>query len=321
MKQPDKPVESSRIMEAIRAKRAPRTGKAGNIEELEAKLIADIESFDLSAAERQAIREQQALREFGGGDPESPFPKIVATGAERRLDLQQGRTSRAMGPAQGAIGTSSLLQQLRQQAATRQKEDHEALAERTTVNESIDQTLKYVFFYLHDFVQQVNIVKPPVPRRYAVADDVVFDDLVWQEGFADYRTQAQSAGALVELVSLSFQLASPKDFVVERDALRVDRLRNTLFDFGLQFSCKEFRNARSFVERAEFAIRGHVGVSVRWRADFAKGLIQVESRNLERPGTVTYTLDPAAVDQALLDEFGKLALGLPNVFRELAKRT
>ena len=61
-------------------------------------------------------------------------------------------------------------------------------------------------------------------------------------------------------------------------------------------------------------------VSVRWRADFANGLIQVESRNLERPGTVTYTVDPVAVDQALLDEFGKLALGLPNVFRELAKR-
>ena len=321
MKPPEKPVQSSRILEAIRAKRAPRTGKAGNIEELEAKLIADIESFDLSAAEHKAIQDQQGLSEFGMVNAVSPFPTILPGGAERQLDLQQGSAGRTMGATQTSVGGSSFLCQLREQAVTRQKADHEALAERTTVSEAIDQTLKYVFFYLHDFVQQVNIVKPSVPRRYAVADDVVFDDLVWQEGFADYRTQAQSAGAMVELVTLSYQLASPKDFVVERDALRVDRLRNTLFDFGLQFSCKEFRNDRSFVERAEFAIRGHVRVSVRWRADFANGLIQVESRNLERPGTVTYTLDPAAVDQALLDEFGKLALGLPNVFRELAKRT
>ena len=58
------------------------------------------------------------------------------------------------------------------------------------------------WLFLHDLVQQLNIVKPPVQREYVAAGDVMFSGLVWQEGFADYRTQSQSRGAMVELVTL-----------------------------------------------------------------------------------------------------------------------
>ena len=55
-------------------------------------------------------------------------------------------------------------------------------------------------------------------------------------------------------------------------------------------------------------------------ADVAKGVIMLETRNLERLGSALYTLRPQAIDQALLDHFGHLVLGQPNRFRELAKR-
>lgn len=98
-------------------------------------------------------------------------------------------------------------------------------------------------------------------------------------------------------------------------------MRAALFDYGLQFSCKEFKNERSYVERAEFQIGGQIGVSARWKADFANGTLTLESRNLERFGSVVHAMiRPESVDQALLDEFGRLLLALPNRFRELARR-
>ena len=87
-----------------------------------------------------------------------------------------------------------------------------------------------------------------------------------------------------------------------------------------RFTCKEFKNERSYVERAEFEIGGQVGVSARWKADFANGVLILESRNLERLGSVVYTLKPDAIDKEFLDEFGRLLLGLPNHFRDLVKR-
>jgi hypothetical protein len=317
----EKTAESSRILDAIRAKRERRTGHVANIAELEASLMADIENFDLDEAERLARREQLASLGAGMSDASLAFPKIVPAGTVRNLERRQGTAQGDENP-QGIVNGSSLLGQLRHQAEVRQGELHSELAERTAVNSSLDQALKYLFFYLHDLVQQLNIVKPAIPRDFTAAGDVVFRNLVWQEGFADYRTQTQAAGAMVELVTLSYQLAaSPNAFTIERDGPAVERVRTTLFDYGLQFTCKEFRNERSYIERAEFYIAGQISVSARWKADFATGTLTLEARNLEHLGSVVQTMiSPEAVDQALLDEFGRLVLGLPNRFRDLVRR-
>ena len=323
MSNSDKNAESSRVLDAIRAKRDRRISHIGDIDELEASLIADIEAFDLNEAERQARREQ--LASFGAGMVgfAQAFPEIVPAGAVRKLERRQPGAPAGdetdQNPQQILEG-SSLLGQLRHQAESRQRELHSEMAVRSASNNALDQALKYLFFYLHDLVQQLNIVKPAIPRIYSAAKDVVIGDLVWQEGFADYRTQSQAAGAMVELVTLSYQLASPRHFVVERDGPAVERLRTAIFDYGLQFSCKEFKNERAFVVRAEFEIRGQISVSARWKADFANGVLILESRNLERLGSSLITVRAAAVDQTLLDEFGRLVLGLPNSFRDLAKR-
>ena len=83
---------------------------------------------------------------------------------------------------------------------------------------------------------------------------------------------------------------------------------------------EEFKNERGYVERAEFEIRGEVSVGARWRADFDQGVLVLETRNLERLGSAVFTIRPQFVDDALLDDFGRLILGQANRFRELAKR-
>ena len=47
----EKAGESSRILDAIRAKRERRTSSVGDIEELEASLVADIDSFGRKEAD------------------------------------------------------------------------------------------------------------------------------------------------------------------------------------------------------------------------------------------------------------------------------
>ncbi len=311
--------DSSRILDAIRAKREHRTSQAGELEQLEASLLADIDSFDLNEAERQARREQLASMQGGMSNLSMVFPEIVPAGAVRHLDLRT-RDGDTREDPEWIARSSDFLGQLRQRAELRQRELHVEMAVRSASNDVLEHALKTLFFFLHDVVQQLNIVKPAIQREYVAAGDVMFSGLVWQEGFADYRTQSQSRGAMVELVTLAYQLESPLRFSIKREGPGVERLRMVLFDYGLQFTCKEFKNERSYVERAEFEIGGRVGVSARWKADFANGVLILESRNLERLGSVAHTLRPGAIDQELLDEFGRLLLGMPNHFRELAKR-
>lgn len=315
----DRTAESSKILEAIRAKRERHTkATPGDIARLEASLIADIDSFDLNGAEAAARREQMSL---GAGlmNIELDYPDIVPTGAARQIGHHGGLPEAA--EVDGDHPGGDLLGALRHQAEVRQRELHSELAERTASNLVLDRMLKHLFFYLHDLVQQVNIVKPKIHREYNAAGEFVISDLVWHEGFADYRTQTQAAGAMVELVTVSCQLASPMSFeVVRAGPAAVDLFRNTIFDYGLQFDCKEHRNERGYLERAEFQVRGQIAVSARWKADFPNGVLVLETRNLERLGSTSTTIRPQAFDQALLDEFGRLLLALPNKFKELARR-
>lgn len=309
---------SSAILDAIRAKRESRSISTTDIARFEEALLADIEAFDIDVAEARAHHEHQNRSGAGTLNASLAFPEIAPTGKA----FHPAGESAPVAPSASVSGNpdSCLLAQLRQQAAHHQQAMHAALAERNTINESIDQALKQTFFFLHEFVQQLNIVKPDIPRKYPLIEHFEISQLAWQEGFADYRTQAQSAGALLEMVSFSYQLQAPGSICIERDDLRVDRFRAVLFDYGLQFSCKEFRNERRYVERAEFEIRSQLSVSARWRADFAQGQIILETRNLERLGSIPYQIRPALINQTLLDEFGRLVLGQPNRFRDLIRR-
>jgi len=318
MSNPNKTDTASAIHEAIRAKRDRKTGVVDDIAALEASLLADIEAFDLDAAERRAQREHNANAVAGLGDASLVFPEIVPLGAGARPISGQA-TGQTVEPDRSA-GNGSLLDELRHQAELRQRQNHTAMAERTSGNEAIDQALKHLFFYLHDFVQQLNIVKPGIPRDYPLLEQYVLNQLAWQEGFADYRTQSQSAGAMVELVTFSYRLIGAGLPVITREGSSVDRFRTMLFDFGLPFTCKEFKNQRSYVEKAEFSINSELSVSARWRADFANGVVILETRNLERLGSAAYSLVPSALDQPLFDAFGRMVLGQPSQFRELARR-
>ncbi len=319
MSNPENSDKTSSIQEAIRAKRERKTSLIDDIEALEASLLADIEAFDLDAAERRAQRELSVQSGAGMSDASLVFPEIAASGATPRPLKSQASAPEV--PPERPVETGGLLDQLRRQAEIRRREEHSALAERTATNEAIDRALKHAFFFLHEFVQQVNIVKPAIPRDYPLLEKYTLSALSWQEGFADYRTQSQSAGALVELVSFSYRLVGAALPPIERDGPAVERFRAMLFDFGLPFTCKEFKNERSYVESAEFQVSSELSVSARWRAYFAKGMLTLETRNLERLGSVIYHIVPTSIDQLLLDEFGRLVLGQPSRFRELAKRT
>lgn len=302
--------------------REARSKLEEDIAALEASLLADIESFDLDAAERRARRDNFPLPSSGKASPALAFPTICD--ARPSQTLHGTRDQDHSGPELTSALDSksgSVLSELRRQAEQRQQDVQHAIAERSAVNESVDQRLKYLFYYLHDFVRQLNIIKPAISRPYPLLEGYALSQLAWQEGFADYRSQSLGANALVEQVTFSYRLAGGNPLILVREGTSVDRLRTRLFDFGLVFNCKEFRNERHYIERCEFEVKNEISVTVRWRADFDQGRIVLESRNLERPGSTTMLIHPLAIDLALLEEFARLVLDRPSQFRRLARRS
>lgn len=299
-------------------RRGQSSSLAEDIAALEASLLADIEAFDLDAAEHKQL--QETLNTVGGGlrATATGFPEIAPSGVQRTAQAKKAESARVA--AENVSNNGDLLTQLRQQATARQAADRDANARQAAQDDDIDRALRQIFQYLHELTQQLNILKPSIGHDYPIADQQVLCQLVWQEGFADYRTQDQASGSRAELVSLGIRLGGAPSFCIKRDGPAIERFRTQLFDWGIRFECREFHNERRYVERAEFEISGSLNVNIRWQADFVQGRLLFEARNLERLGTVQLSIRPAAIDQALLEELGRLLLGQRSRFRELARR-
>lgn len=312
----------SAVQAAVRAKHEPAAGRSVDLAREEAALLAEVSRFEAPLADSLAPAQHSPRI----AEPETPalvFPEIIEVGIFRTIADQPVRQDTPP-PAPTAkapvVAGSSLLDSLKAQAVAQQVSVDAARAEQGEIGRQIDAALKKLFFYLHDLVQQLDVLHPVSGRRYPLIEDQIMEGLAWQEGFADYRALPQSRGGWVESVSFSYQLAREQACYVRRQAFGIERFRNILHDYGLLFYCKEVRNATREVQHADFEIPAKVSVTTRFRADFANQQIVLETRNLERFGILRYLLRPAAVDDALCDEFTRLVLGQPNQFRELSRR-
>lgn len=282
-----------------------------------AALLADIEAFDIEAARRR-VQEIDARNTgprrsstvFPSVAPDPGLPSIPALPEVAPAAAEEVSVEREKARAGG------LLAQLRDEVVSRQRRADEASQEQGAMRATLDRRLRMVFDYLHDLCTQLNYLKPPVDRAYFFLDsDDAFRDLSWNEGFTDLRSRPQQEGGGIERVSFTYTLKGPGERTLERAGPGVERLRHILFDLGLRFECRELRNRQRELEQAWFTVADEVNVQLVWRADLDKGVVVLESRNLERLGHAMVSLLPESVGEAMLDEFGRLVLGRENSFR------
>lgn len=292
-----------------------------------AALLADIASFDIEAARRRVqqidarytgIRGTKA--DFSGTALDLGFPDVTGLNPpEPRVVAPE--VSPLPEPEVPSVPCGGLLEQLRDEVALRQRGASEASRDADRLRESLDRSLRAVFDYCRELSTQLNFLKPQVGRNYYLLDsDDPIRNLSWQDGYADFRTRSTGEGGSIERVSMGYTLQGPGKRSLERSGGAIERLRQMLFDLGLKFECQERRNRLRELESGVFTVADEVSVLVVWRADFEKGEIVVESRNLERLGFVTFTLKPEAIGPTLLDEFGRLVLGRDNRFRSCLAR-
>lgn len=318
-------IVQGQIAEAIRAKRERHSSTSirEELEAMEASLLADIESFDLDAMARQVQAEsQQQNVVVPVAESSLVFPDILDDGAMPRVGIAaqpelKPETEAAPAPSPSSGG---LLDILRRQAEACQHHNDARHHQLTQLETQADLALRQVFSYLHELVLQLNVIKPLVPRHYLVAGSHELQGLGWQQGFCDYRTRPESAGATMESISFNYRLVGKQGLVLDRDGAVAETFRQSLFDLNLNVKVEEFRNERRYLERARFTVAPEVKVNVRWEADLQQGVIVVLARNLDRLGSARYLLALENIDQALLDEFGRMLLGQPHKFFSYLRR-
>ncbi|MDR1848708.1 MAG: hypothetical protein LBQ75_01565, partial [Zoogloeaceae bacterium] len=189
----------------------------------------------------------------------------------------------------------------------------------------LDASFRRIFAFLNELVQQLNILKPVIPRVFPLAEGQAFRNLTWQNGNVDYRsTTIHTATAEMESVTLTYRLASEttQPLCLERGSESAESFQKKLFDLGLTVDVKKvFHENRGVLEKLQFIIHQEIKTHVRWVGNPEDGRLRCESNNLERLGRLTWLLPPEApMDMRFLNEFGRLLMGQKHDFPHVLNR-
>jgi len=283
---------------------APRADASGPAwDDFQSRLLADIDAFAAAEVAPPPDPSPPPARASAAGT--LAFPALAADGLTGEAE------------ADGAPARSSLLDELAEEARRRRGSlaiGAPAVGALTPEIRALDAEMRRLFAYLNDFVRHLNTINPPLPRVYPFLNIAVIKGLGWQRGFADYRTRDVAGQPIITRLTLSWTLAGPGHFEVEREAGAVERMRARLFDDRLRFAEEEIRNARGLVERVRFRVFHEIAAGAAFTCDESGRGVRLATGNLERFGRVDYLIAAELLGPALYDEFGKLVLGKPNRF-------
>jgi hypothetical protein len=284
------------------------------------QLLDDIEAFSLNGP---PVCDEGPAKPIFTRDKLS-FPDLTKAPPEQKKNVATAMAERAAGlvTASSPATGGSLLDRLKQQAQAVQHSTVKRDADGELRAFHLSASLGAGFHYLNDLIKQLNIIKPAVPKAFVFAGNIVFAEMSWVDGAADFRMlPTATEDRLYETMTVRFRLSASHQLQVERDALGVEPLRKMLHDANIAFQLEERKNKRSQIESGLFTIPCELKAGFLLKADYETNDLVLRTRNIDRFGMMEFRFQAGDLTQATLDELAQLMLGQENQFLKRFRRS
>lgn len=274
--------------------------------DLFAELHAAIDNFTLVPEQPDSTSSGPSAREVGA------FPTIDPD-AHRELSSSTAAPPAKVEEAPAPLLGGGLLAELAAAAGAQSQVSESDETRRLASARRLSKALQGIYGYLNQLAQHVNVLKPEVKRSYRLNAQCEFTGLRWDEAAANYR-RAPTATEEILVNSVSFRLRYSSAPVPGMTLTRpqAEALRRDLHLVDLAIT-EENTVASADGPAVWLRLANSIPVQLAFTADTSRDLIIVRGRNVEGFGLSAFKLDPAKVDQPLLDAIGLVLLGRANV--------
>lgn len=211
-----------------------------------------------------------------------------------------------------------LLDDLKKQAElvkTQQTSQH-ALREENL--KRVEEKMAQSFQYVNELLKQLAVLKPVNPGVFSLPGIADLKNMSYAESFIDYRKKRINDRDYFDSISFYIRWGSDQILVIERDMpAAAQKVRDALFGYRLKFEEEEIKGQRGTATKWRFTAQSAVVTDVTFQAEHDRGGLIVTAKNLERMGIIdTFAVPAAELDEALLEEFARMLLGQPGLFRK-----
>lgn len=274
---------------------------------------ASIAGFDLSALmfDIESSKSTQPI-----SDTSAAISVHVAVPApSSQPGSQSSLLARLEGEVQETMSMKKSAAHDLQSAAQHMQED------RLARNQRLHETLGSLYKFFSTFAQQVNKMEPAISRSYRFGRQRAYANLTCRNAFADTRKQDISETALLDYALFDVRLWAPKPVVITWPWDQVEELKGQLQKLKLRaLTDLESSGKRPKQEWMEVTLAPDFLQQLKFKSNYDKGCIEVQTLNLEALGVVVFNLELGDVTQGLMDDIGLFILGRTEKLPEALRR-
>jgi hypothetical protein len=208
----------------------------------------------------------------------------------------------------------SMLDQLREQAAVLRDQDSAARRPIEEALQEIDRRLWRTFRWLDEALGHLEVIRPVVARQFQLSNILTLDRPRFERGFVSFRRRALAGLEILDHVEMFYRLAGSRPIILRVNpgaaAGIEERLRGTAIDYQYQTEQDE----RKVIRYGLFHIQPAIAATVRFQPDYARQVVEVTLRNVDRFESVRLEFQPDRIDEAACEDLVKFMLGEPNGF-------
>ena len=208
----------------------------------------------------------------------------------------------------------SLLEQLREKSAALRAHD---VASRRPVEESlldIDRRLWQAFRWLDEAIGHLEVIQPAVAHKFELGTVLTLDRPQFERGFVSFRRRALMGMEVLDYVEMFYRLTGPKPFILRVNPAAAAGVEERLRASTMEFQYQTEQDERKVTRYGLFHVQPTLTASVRFAPDYARRVVDVTLRNVDRFESVLLEFQPDRIDDATLEDLVKFMLGDANGF-------
>jgi hypothetical protein len=208
----------------------------------------------------------------------------------------------------------SLLDQLREQSEVLRAHDTAARKPIEEALHDIDRRLWRTFRWLDEALGHLEVIRPTVTHQFQLTNILTLDRPQFERGFVMFRRRPLAGLEVLDHVEMFYRLTGPQPVILRVNPAAATSIEDHLRGSTLQFQYQTELDERKVVRYGLFHIQPAISATVRFQPDYARQVIDVTLRNVDRFESVRLEFQPDRIDEATCEDLVKFMLGEPNGF-------
>lgn len=208
----------------------------------------------------------------------------------------------------------SLLESLRAKSAALRANEGAARRPVEEAQKEIDRRLMRAFRWLDEALGHLEVIQPVVAHQFTLSNLLVIGGPRIERGFVTFRRRTLAALEVIEYVEMFYRLLGDEPIVLRVNQGAAHAIEERLRAATLPFHYDSEHDAPRDVRRTVFAVRPEIAAYVRFRPDYARQVIEVMLRNVDRFESVSLEFSPDQLDEQALEDLVRLMMGESNAF-------